>query len=402
MREFEYRAVDSTGQILVGGIYAPDLQQAKNSLRAKGLIILDIREKSKPLLSIKHLSSLLRRGIDERELYSLFRELSILLRSGLTLDRALAILIDSVPTENLRKTLEAIQQGIREGRSVTQAFSEANFLPPLLLSMISAGEAIGKLASAFENVAEYYKFRINFRNELKSALAYPVFLIIASLITIFIVFRFILPRFFGLFADLTLPLPAKILYTTGLFVSKIKWYYLPIIILLLWLIFKTDFLKNLREKIFQYIIKLPILQRFARDLDLARFSHSMYSMLKSGIDFIDALYLSKNIVLNKNLQSFLDYAILEIRKGMSISDAFKNAPYITPIYYNMLKVGEESGNLKEIFWELYTMHEENFRNNIKRILALIEPAIITLTGIFIGLIVISIILTVINAGVIKF
>lgn len=108
------------------------------------------------------------------------------------------------------------------------------------------------------------------------------------------------------------------------------------------------------------------------------------------------------MVINRNLQAFLDHAILEIRKGVSISEVFKNSPFFSSVYYNMLKVGEESGNLKDIFWELYTMHDENFRNGIKRILTLLEPTIITLTGLFIGLIVISLILTVMNIGIIKF
>lgn len=282
MPEFEYRAVDSSGQVITGGITASDLSIAKETIRAKGLILLEIKERAPSIAKSKTIYLLFRRNtIEDRELYNLFRELAILLRSGLTLDRALAILIDSVSNDTLRTVLEQVQRAIREGRSVTQAFSDASFLPPLMLSIISAGEAIGKLASAFENIADYYQFKINFKNELKSALAYPLFLIVASIITIFIVFRFILPRFFSLFADLDLPLPAKILYSIGLIFSKIKWYFLLILIFLFFFLTKMQIWNTMKQRLIQEIIKFPLIQKFIRELDLARFSHSMYSMLRS-------------------------------------------------------------------------------------------------------------------------
>lgn len=403
MPEFEYKAVDPAGLKLQGSLVADDLAQAKGLLRSRGLIILEVKEKKEePISLFKGNFFSFQRKVRDRDLYNLFRELSILLRSGLTLDRALSILLETTTNPVLKVSLEKVQKAIREGVPISQAFRETNLLSPLMLSMISAGEAIGKLASAFENMADYYQFRIQFKNEVKSALTYPLFLVVASIITVFIVFRFILPKFFSLFADLQLPLPSKILYSFGIALSYIKWYYFPIIFFLIFFLLRTPFWTLARERFTQILTKLPLIRGFIKDLDYARFSHSMYSMLKSGVEFVDALYLSKNIILNKDLQHFLDHAILEIRKGRSIAEVFKNSTYFSPVYYNMLKVGEESGNLKEIFWELYSMHEENFKNNVKRLLSLLEPIIITLTGLIIGFIVISLILTVMSAGVIRF
>lgn len=402
MPEFEYKAVDPAGLKLQGSLVAENLSQAKGLLKSRGLIILELKEKVEDNPFLKGNFLLFQKKIRDRDLYNLFRELSILLRSGLTLDRALSILLETTTNPILRRSLEKVQKGIREGKSISQAFRETNLLPPLMLSMISAGEAIGKLASAFENMADFYQFRIQFKNEIKSALTYPLFLVTASIITVFIVFRFILPKFFSLFADLHLPLPSKILYSFGLALSHIKWYHLPLIFFLLLFLLRTPLWPLLKERFTQVFTKLPLIKGFIKDLDYARFSHSMYSMLKSGIEFVDALYLSKNIILNEDLRQFLDHAILEIRKGHSIAEVFKNTTYFSPVYYNMLKVGEESGNLKEIFWELYNMHDENFKNNVKRLLSLLEPIIITLTGLIIGFIVISLILTVMSAGVIRF
>ncbi|MFN3407129.1 MAG: type II secretion system F family protein [Caldimicrobium sp.] len=403
MPEFEYQILDNKGNKFRGVLLAEDLASAKSALKEKGGYILELKEKkaNTPKLGTKFFS-LSSEKIKDQDLYNTFKELAILIKAGLRIDKALEIIINTTPNQKLKKSLEEVLREIKIGNSIVQSFSKGEFLSPLVLSIISSGEAIGKIASAFENISDYYKFQIQFKNEIKNAMTYPLFLITASLVTLLVIFRFVIPRFFNLFANLTLPLPAKIIYFLSQKLFLFNWYSLIILIILFLYIRKIPLYKKIKQKTFFFFLKIPFFKRLLLLLDYSRFSYSMYSMLKAGVEFVDALYLSKNMVLSTDLKNFFEKAIGEIKKGRGLGEVFRESDLLPPVFYNMIKVGEESGNLKDIFWELYNMYDEAFRNKVKRLLTLIEPVIITVTGLFIGLIVISLILTVMSTSMIRF
>ena len=396
--EFEYQVADSTGKVISGKISADTLEFAKKQLKGKGYYILEIKPLSK-----KSFTALFpfKRGLKSETLYSFFRELAILLKAGLTIDKAFDILITSSRDKVLEKILKEIYQDLQEGKNVSEAFSRRQVFSEFIISMITAGESIGNLPQAFENIADYLKFQIQFKKDLQNALAYPVFLIFASFITLLVIYKFILPRFFSLFQGAKLPLSAEILLTFGaLFTGKA---FLGLFALFIFLIFlyKKGYLQFVNPIFQEILFKVPLLRGLLFNLDLSRFSYSMYSMLRGGIDFVDALYLSKNLVRLKSLRDFFESCIYEIKQGKSIYEAFSRSAILPEIFYHMLRVGEETGSLKEIFFELYNIYDEKFKTTVKRLITLLEPIIITLTGIIVGFIVISLILTVMSVGVVR-
>lgn len=399
---FIYRVVDKSGQILEGSLQAEDLASARAQLKGKGYIILELTPGEKRRLIEVVKGFFYTKKVKDEVLYSFFREFSILLKSGITVDKALEILIKSFKEVTLKESLTRILQALKEGQSLSQAFKEEVIFNPLIISIISAGEKIGGLSQAFENIADYLKFQIQFKNEIKNTLAYPLFLILASFITLFVIFKFILPRFFSVFGEVMLPLPAKILIILGyIFTEKGL---LAIVLGLTTLLILSYFgYLRLPWKYLNFIPnKLPLIKTILRDLDFARFCYGMHSMLKGGLEFIDALYLSKNLLRSERFKNKIEEIIYEIKKGVSISEAFvKNGPW-PEIFYHMLKVGEETATLKDIFYELHNIFDEKFKTSVKRLLSLIEPIVITVTGIIVGFIVISLILTVMGAGVIRF
>lgn len=396
--EFEYQVSDSTGKILAGKITADSLESAKDLLRKKGFYVLELKPLKKSKLEGFRF---FRRSIKEETLYSFFRELSILLKAGLTIDKVFNILISSTRDRFFEEILREIYKDLQEGKSVQESFKKRGVFNELINSMISAGESIGNLSQAFENIADYLKFQIQFRKEIQNALTYPIFLIIASLVTLLVIFKFILPRFFALFQGTNLPLSAKLLLSLGKIFSGKIFFILIFIIFSLIFLYKRGHLAFLRPFLQGIWYKIPLLKSLLFNLDLSRFSYSMHSMLKGGIDFVDALYLSKNLVRSRELRDLFESSIYEIRKGKSIHEAFSTSTLLPEIFYHMLKVGEETGNLKEVFFELYSIYEEKFKTTVKRLLTLLEPIIITLTGLLVGFIVISLILTVMSAGVIR-
>jgi general secretion pathway protein F len=398
--DFNYRCIDSSGKNITGSVSADGMSQAKSLLKERGLTILDVIEKETK--ATKGFG--FRKGIKDSDIYNISRELSILLRSGIRIDRAFEILISSVSNPQLKENLSLILKDIKAGKTVAQAFIDTKKFNPLMTTMIYAGESVGDIKSAFENIAQHVRFQIQFKGEIRNAMTYPLFLIFASFVTLLVIFKFIIPRFFSIFGqnpEESLPVTAKILYTIGKFLGMTNIYFFIAICIVIVIVSRMVDIKEISSKIYSYLIYIPFLRQLISYLELSRFSYSMYSMLNSGIEFISALRLSTGIIQHRQTREALEPAVNQIKEGKKIADVFSQISLLPNVVPNMLRVGEESGNLKEIFFELHQLFDEKFKNSIKRILSLVEPVVITITGIIVGFIVISLILTVMSVGNIK-
>ena len=397
--DFKYRCLDPAGRVIAGSITAGGSSEALSLLKERDLTVVEINE----VVARASRRRTGRKKVNDSNLYNVFREMSILLKSGIKIDRALEIIINSSSSLRMRETLAAILKDIKAGKAVARAFSDTGHFALLTSTMIHAGESVGDLRSAFENMAEYQKFQIQFKGEIKNALAYPSFLIGSSMLVIIVIFKFIIPRFFSIFGKNTasLPLTAKILYSIGNFLSITNAYFIGLAVVLVFVMLKVVNTKKVLSKAYSYLIYMPLFGSLILYLELSRFSYSMYSMLNSGIAFIDALRLSTGVIMDKMVREAIEPTIDQIKEGKGIADVFSHVHILPEIVPNMLRVGEESGNLRDIFLEIHRIFDERFRNTTKRVLALVEPVVITVTGIIVGFIVISLILTVMSASDIK-
>jgi general secretion pathway protein F len=400
LSEFGYRCVDPSGKSVDGVIAATDPQEAKSKLRLRGLLVLDLIQKSQARRSIRFWG----KKINDEDIYNLSREFCILLGSGMKIDFAFRTMIDSVSKAELRETLGKILQEISAGKSVAQAFADTGKFSPLMTATIHVGESVGDLKTAFENFATYMKFQINFKNEVRNATTYPVFLLFASIVTLVFIFKLIIPRFFSIFGEAsvaTLPLPARLLYTMSNALNVASLYIMVALVGIAVMAKKSSYMKDLYARAYASIIFLPLIGKLTLYLELSRFSFSMFSMLNSGIEFIKALTLSTGLIQNRYVRESIEPSIAQIKEGKKIAEVFSQITLLPNIVSNMITVGEGSGNLKEIFFEIHQMFDERFKNTVKRVLILVEPTIITLMGLIVGFIVLSLILTVMSASNIK-
>lgn len=401
--DFNYRCIDSSGTKSKGSIPAADIAGAKAVLRERGLTVIEVTAKQ----PITRKRFKLKQGIKDVDIYNMSREMSILLKSGIKIDKAFEILINSVSNMQLKENISTILKDVKAGKTVAQAFIDIKMFNSLTTTMIYAGEGAGNIRSAFENIAEHMKFQIQFKGEIRSALTYPLFLIFASLLTLFVMFKFILPRFFSIFGQnqgMSLPITAKVLYTISASLN-LKTLCLFAVIMFGVIIFIRLRMAKAKE-IFAQIYSsgtflIPTLRKLTLHLEMSRFSYSMYSMLNSGIEFIRALQLSTGVIQHRQVRNAIEPAINQIKEGKGIANVFAQINMLPEIVPNMLRVGEESGNLKEIFSELHEIFDEMFKSRVKKILVLVEPAVIVITGIIVGFIVISLILTVMSVSSIQ-
>jgi len=397
---FRFKCMDTSGKELKGVIAAESGAGARSLLRERGLTIVDMAEsrvKAKRVFRA-------RKRITDSDIYNFSKEMTILLHSGIKVDKAISILIDSATNSRMKAVFETILKEIKAGKSLHQSFADARTFGPLVIAMLNAGESIGDLGSAFENIAAHMRFQMQFKSEIRNAMTYPLFLVAASIVTLFVIFKFIIPRFFSIFdqGDMQLPLMAKILYTIGESLNTTTLCIAGGVAVALILAYRRLARPGaISAALYSSLFVVPFMRTLILYLEFSRFSYAMYSMLNSGIEFIKALILSTEVIQHTQIRDAVEPTINQIKGGKGIADVFANVGLLPELMPSMLRVGEESGNLKEIFFELYQVFDERFKNSTKRILALIEPSVIVLTGIVVGFIVISLILTVMTVGNIK-
>jgi len=399
LSEFSYSGIDSAGKEIRGVIATADRKDALFKLQDRGLTVVELVEKK----AKEKKSYSWKKGFSDRDVHNIALEMSILLRSGIRMDKAFDLLMNPSMKPEFREVLSRVLADIKAGKEVAQAFESTGHFGPLFISMIRVGETVGNLSAAFENIAQYYRFQIQYKGEIRNALTYPLFLIVASIMTLIFVFTFIIPRFFSIFGeDLTnLPLPAKILHSLSGWVNVTNLAIAALFVLGILILKKYPPAGIRLPSLTPYFVQFPLIGKLIINLELSRFSYSMYSMLQSGIEFIRALKLSAALIQNPLLRAPIESFVEQIKGGKKIADVFSQANFLPEIVPNMLRVGEGSGNLKDIFHELYQLFDERFKNSTKRALVLVEPIIIVMMGLLVGFIVVSLILTVMSVGKIK-
>jgi len=400
LSKFAYNGIDSAGREIKGVISTSDRTDALSQLRGRGLTVIDLTERRPK----ERKSFSLKKGFRDEDVYNLSKELSILLRSGIRIDHAVDLLMNSATKQEPKDILSRALGDIKAGKGVAQAFKQTGRFSTLFVTMIEVGEAMGNLQMAFENIAQYYKFQMQIKGEIRNAMTYPLFLVCASIIILVVIFNFIIPRFLSIFGTnvATLPLTARVLHTVS---GWLSFTHLALVagVVILSIIFwkRLNPTKGKFSNLYAYLIHFPVIGRLILNLELSRFCYAMYSMLQSGIEFIKALKLSAALIQNPQLRGPIESLVEQIKGGKKIAEAFSQVHFLPEIVPNMLRVGEGSGNLKELFLELHQIFDERFKNTTKRVLVLVEPSIIVIMGLIVGFIVISLILTVMSVGNIK-
>ena len=399
LTEFAYNSLDAAGHESRGIIAAEDQLQALKTLRSRGLTVTDLAERK-----VKRGTKFtFRKNFNDTDIYNVARELSTLLRSGMRIDKAFELLIHATTKQSLKEVLAAVLTDIKAGKGVAQSFDNTGRFNPLFISMIHISEAVGELRTAFENIAQYLRFQIQFKAEIRNTMTYPAFLVCASIVTFFVIFQFIVPRFFSIFGSNSaqLPLPAKILYTLSGWLTFKTLGIIAAVVAGFFIVMKLYPNKVKLPNVYNYLAFLPGVRGLILDLELSRFSYSMFAVLQSGVEFIKALTLSASLIQNAHYRGPIASLVGQIKEGRKIADVFSQVHFLPEIVPNMIRVGEESGNLKEMFFEIYQIFDERFKNGIKRVLVLVEPLIIICMGLIVGFIVITLILTVMSVSSIK-
>ena len=263
--------------------------------------------------------------------------------------------------------------------------------------MVKIGEETGNLEIVFKNLYEKYEFNQKIKKDIKSLSIYPVTVIITALVIVFILLKFVVPKFVLIYSDIGQELP-KVTQIVINFSKIADKYGIIFLIAIVFLFFGFKKWKKQNEKIFEKkILRIKIIGKMYKNICILNFTRNMYSLTDANVPLIQSLKMctnSKSYVLNEELKKI----ILKIEKGESIQKSFKNTTFFDNEYRSFLTIGEKTGEMKISFFNLNEIYYEKVSEKIKWFLKMFEPLSIIFIGVIIGLIVFSVMLPIFKMG----
>lgn len=396
MPNYFYKAARKDGSLVEGNLDAATEEVAARNIRNQGLLLLSIGPLGKPAANGESAASL-----SHAQVLSFTSELAVLLRAGLPIDRALKVLIDMSAGGGARTLFEDLLATVKGGKGLSQAMqSHGGMFDEFYISMIRSGEASGNLADILTRLAEQLERAKEVRSSVISALIYPAILAVVAVISVLVMLGFVVPQFEELFADMgqALPVLTQLVISAGELIKA--WGLLMLLvgtgvffILRSWL--KTTDGKHWLD---HRMLNLPVLGAVVFKYQIARFSRTLGTLLGSGVSLLQALNISVDTITNDEVKQALAELSPEVKRGGQISRALTDADLFSPMMIQMVRVGEESGQLDQMLLELARVYDDEVAAGVKRSLTLLEPILILSMGGVIGVIIVAILMGILSVN----
>ena len=385
---YAYKGRDAGGKLVKGKVEAPSEGAAIARMRTMGLTPVEVQQSASGVGLQMDLSfGSFEKRVGLKDLAIMSRQLATMVSSGLSLLRALMILSEQTENKKLARVLGTVRTQVEGGASFSEALArQPETFPPLMIHLVRAGETGGFLDEALESIAGTFEADVKLRQTIKSALTYPVVVLIMAVVATIGMIVFIVPIFEKMFADLggDLPLPTQVLVT----LSKNMTWILPILIVGIvvfawwWRKHKND--DKVRAFVDPLKLRIPVFGDLFRKVGLARFARNFSTMTRSGVPILQALGIvgetSGNWVIVQALHKVQD----SVRAGRSVSAPLAEEAVFPAMVTQMIAVGEDSGSMEKMLGKIAEFYEEEVQATTESLTSLIEPLMIAVIGIVIG------------------
>lgn len=388
MPKYRYIAIHSDGSEARGEIEAAEANAAFRKLRDIGLSPVRLSRQ----VDLDFLSGF--KNIRKQDLALFIRQLAVLLSSGVSLSESISSVANSTSHPKISQAIQGIQTGLRSGDRLHECLRRhLPMLPSYVFQFAELGEHTGQLGKTLSQAAEQYDYDQQVDSEVRQALAYPIFLLMAGTTIIFGMFLFVVPRFAEMLSgpDRSIPALSRLVVGASLWLTGNIWLFLSIVITLV-----LTLVVLARRKWLDFAVlsrRLPLFGSLMRASDFSRWSRSLAGALENGAELLPALELSERGVRDPHLQRQLARARQMVRSGSTIGDALeKNVRKASPFLIDMVKTGQQTGKLDHMLSVVSDLHRREVRERTAQITALIEPLAIVSISLIVGVIVISIVL----------
>jgi general secretion pathway protein F/type IV pilus assembly protein PilC len=401
---YKYYGLDNNGKKVKDKIEASNLAEAKAKLKAKNILYTDIKEEKVSFLNT--ISFKKRYNIQARELSNLSRELSMYIRSGMSIVQAIKIVANHYTNnKKMQLFINALATLLDEGENFYSALSKQTVanLPEFYKQSIKVSEDGGILDEVLMELSKFLKEQDKIKKEIKSAFAYPSFMIVISLVMIAFMLTFVVPQITGIFASMhqELPTPTKIVIAMGDFFKNNY----QIILLSIFSFIATLTLLIKKSEAFAYkfdkfLLKLPFFGQIIQKSELARFSYMASLLVKSGVPFVQTINLSANILNNLVLKNMFLDASKQVVEGKLLSNALnKSSINIDFAFIQAVALGEETSEVEAVLSNVSELYFEENKDKISMLLTLLEPALMLFVGGSIGFIVAAMLLPIFSMSI---
>jgi len=402
MAIFTYKAKKGPTEIVEGEIRAENKEAAISQLLKEGVTPIKVEASQSPgqkhqLRPVKRFETVRSYDVD-----IFTRQFASLVKSNITLISALHIIAEQTENAHFRLIISNIATEVENGEILSDALSQyPKLFSSIYINMIKSGEAGGAMEEALNRLVEFREREDEIRSKIKSALAYPVFLIITGILTVFVLFAFFMPRLIDLFNQLgqTLPLPTRILISVTNFFRN-TWAWTVIASFILMILFKRKGLSRGGRIALDWLKShLPIVGKLIKKAEISRFARATAVLLRSGISLFKAIEVATPLVDSEIFRNELSGMNKKIISGSSLTDSMKTVSYFSPMVLNMVAVGEEGGHLEESLFEVANFYEKETERSIKLITSLMEPVIVMIIGALVGFIVFAMLLPIFSIDI---
>jgi general secretion pathway protein F len=400
--QFQYRATDFQGKIVEGSIEAGEERAVVLRLQERGLIPLRIGAGSAPVAATRVPLTLPAfgrgRGVRTKDLLVFTQELSTLLAAGMPLDRSLTTLADLTAGAELKKVTNEVLTSVRGGSSLAEALAQhPKVFPPLYVSMVKAGEIGGVLDEVLRRLVDYLNNVQELRDEVRSAMTYPILLTGVGAVSIGILLVFVLPKFATMFADLGQALPLSTRMMLGISHTVTSVWILPLLVVVVgggWALFRYLNTGSRRYGLDAFKLRMPVLGSLLRRMEVARFGRTLGTLMHSGVPLLQALDIVREVATNQVINRTIAEVQVGVREGAGMSGPLGRSGTFPPLALQMIAVGEDTGKLDEMLLSTADYFDREVRNEVKRLTGLLEPVMILVMGLVVGFMVISMLMAV--------
>jgi len=389
MPYFNYTIRDANGQTRSGKVEAPNAEELRKRLQAEGLQVLEVTEDRKaPRVPAGGYGR-----VKLTDLAIFARQFSTMLDAGVSLIRCLDVLQAQTNNARLRKILMDLSARVESGESLSRSMARhPKAFSQLIIGLIRAGEVGGVLEESLQRIAGFLEKDVELRRKIRSAMTYPVIVLLAAIGIVIFLVSWLVPQFAQLFKELgieNLPAPTQFLVDLSALFTQ-RWYVVIIAVVAILIAYKLFVSTRVGRRVADRVkLRVPVFGPLHHKIVMARFSRTMGTLLASGVPILQAMETVAGVVGNSVVSDAVIESRARIREGEKIADPLQRSKMFPPMVVHMVSVGEESGSLDHMLNKIADFYENEVEMTIATLTASIEPVMIVLLGVIVLFIVIS-------------
>ncbi|MFC1524066.1 type II secretion system inner membrane protein GspF [Thermodesulfobacteriota bacterium] len=399
MGAFEYSALDTAGHLKKGILEGDTPRQVRQLLRDKGMTPVSIEGVAERETRTRSGRFFFGRRINPTDLSLVTRQLATLVRAGTVLEEALRAVVEQTEKTRIKSIMAAVRSRVLEGYTLAGALAEfPGVFPEFYCATVEAGEQAGHLDVVFERLADYTEFRQQIRQKILLALLYPVLLTIIAVCVVAALLAFVVPQVVSVFENVGQELPAL---TRGLIALSGFLHDRGVLLIVAGVIGFIGFRLFLKQagikfKFHRFLLRLPLISRFIRTLNAARFSRSFSILIASGVSVLEGMRLSAQVIGNLAMRQAVEEAASRVREGESLYMTLSRCGYFPPITLHLIASGEASANLEEMLERAAQAQEREIETLIAAAMGVFEPVLILVMGLIVLGIVLAILMPILD------